>query len=244
VNTYTRNILGALVILVTMASCGDSDDIQNGGFPVQPEEPVPGSIHLSATYRVEIDFNWNDEDFPIDFPVGENFNDITGLSHTPGLTYFDVDSIASPGLAEFSTTGTSNLLTIDLDSLVADGIGLQRILGNGTINGTNDLTFDINVDSTRSAVSLISMMNPSPDWYVGVIDEDLYLDRTFIFQRTVNALVYDGGTDSGITYTSADTTTTPQQAISLLTAPPLGNGTTVEPAVATIRFTRMSVVTN
>jgi hypothetical protein len=50
-------------------------------------------------------------------------------------------------------------------------------------------------------MSLVTMIGPSPDWFVGVSGFDLCLSNcTWMEDASFDLFPYDAGTDSGITY--------------------------------------------
>jgi hypothetical protein len=53
-------------------------------------------------------------------------------------------------------------------------------------------------------VSLVAMLAPSPDWFVGVSALDLCEGGRWAAERTVELFAYDAGTDSGSSYESPD----------------------------------------
>lgn len=57
------------------------------------------------------------------------------------------------------------------------------------------------VDSTHHLVSLVSMLSPSPDWFVGVSELELCkTDCTWVEHKVVELYPWDAGTDSGTSY--------------------------------------------
>jgi len=53
------------------------------------------------------------------------------------------------------------------------------------------------------------MLAPSPDWYTGIVNLNLYKNNKWVDEMTVKGVVYDAGTDSGVTYKSANLKTDP-----------------------------------
>jgi hypothetical protein len=51
--------------------------------------------------------------------------------------------------------------------------------------------------------------------------------------------VYDAGTDDGVTYTSPDEISDPQQPITLIVDSPFGNGVKLNATIATVTFTKL-----
>ena len=87
-------------------------------------------------------------------------------------------------------------------------------------------------------VSVVTMIAPSPDWFVGVADLNLLATGEWIDQRVVELLPFDAGTDDGSGYTSPDAPTGSAETIqSIETAPFLEAGTVLP--LGTFTFTRL-----
>ena len=95
----------------------------------------------------------------------------------------------------------------------------MRYRGSGTSNaGTSSIT-NIEVNSEFPLVSFITMIAPSPDWFVGVHDFNLCNTTTGkrLDSRKRDLPLYDAGTDSGLRFTSLDIITDPTEVIHLIT---------------------------
>jgi len=104
--------------------------------------------------------------------------------------------------------------------------------------GVGSITVEIEVDELHSSVTLVTMLAPSPDWYLGIVDYSLFANGEFVDFVVTPGLVYDAGTDDGLSYASPNDNTSPTQPISLLENSPLGNANTTNP-IATVSFTRL-----
>jgi hypothetical protein len=107
-----------------------------------------------------------------------------------------------------------------MDSQIASKNAYKRYSGRLIFGGTaSDSISNIEVNSQYPLVSFITMIAPSPDWFLGV--HDLNLCNTAIGEwqdREVKDLFpYDAGTDSGLTFTSGDVVTNPPVNIHLIT---------------------------
>ncbi len=61
------------------------------------------------------------------------------------------------------------------------------------------------INENYPLITLVSMVAPCPDWFVGVGGLDLLgEDGEFVQSLTVPLVVYDAGTDNGITFTSSN----------------------------------------
>lgn len=57
------------------------------------------------------------------------------------------------------------------------------------------------VDSIHHLVSFVSMISPSPDWFVGIASLELcQTDCTWIENKVVDLYPWDAGTDKGTNY--------------------------------------------
>ena len=104
---------------------------------------------------------------------------------------------------------------------------------------TEKIEIDVEVDTNNPSISLITMIAPSPDWYVGIVNINLYEDEKFITEATLTGKVYDAGTDDGTTFNSPNKKTDPQQKIALIKSPPLGNGETVAEKFCTVKIKKL-----
>nr|CAH7757588.1 unnamed protein product [Callosobruchus chinensis] len=70
------------------------------------------------------------------------------------------------------------------------------------------------VDNRHHLMSIVSMIDPSPDWVVGVSNLELCLRNcTWTESRVLNLYPWDVGTDDGVTYMSPNQPSSPRQAI-------------------------------
>ncbi|XP_014217960.1 spondin-2-like [Copidosoma floridanum] len=74
------------------------------------------------------------------------------------------------------------------------------------------------VDQQHHLVSLVSMIDPSPDWFIGVSGLELCLTNcSWIENKELNLYPVDAGTDDGVTYEAEDAKTDPQDVIRRIT---------------------------
>ena len=85
----------------------------------------------------------------------------------------------------------------------------------------------------RPLATVIAMIAPSPDWFVGVDGLDLRDGVGWADRVTVELRVYDAGTDSGASYAAADVATAPRAAVA-----PVGYAPLAGRVVGTMTFER------
>ena len=101
------------------------------------------------------------------------------------------------------------------------------------------------VQNMYSMVSLITMIAPSPDWFVGVDSYDLCGMNGWKENVTMDLLPWDAGTENGQTYSLFNTATTPVDVIMRIT--PNSNsdiGKHANITFATVTFSRGEMITD
>lgn len=195
----------------------------------------------SAQYEVLVHLDWNSSDFPSDYPSNPHFSRFIGWSHNISSTFFKEGTIASVGIKDMAERGKVLPLESELDSLINYGLGHQYFVGSNLANGTGEVKLEnIEVTKSYSNISLVSMLAPSPDWYVGALSVGLVDNNEFLEEKIVDIIVYDAGTDSGISFLSLDSITFPQQNITKFVSPPLGNGVSINKVIGTVRFVKQA----
>jgi hypothetical protein len=192
----------------------------------------------SAQYRLTFEATWSDVTHPVDFPPNPHFSGLIGATHGPAARLWEEGGTATPGIKNMAETGGKSPLDSEIDLLIGDGSACATISGGG-INpspGAATVTFTVNQDCPL--VSVVSMIAPSPDWFVGVSGLSLLENGAWIEQRVVELFPYDAGTDSGNSYTSPNEPTGSPEAIYKIEAEPLLAAGTVPP-LGTFTFTRL-----
>ena len=187
-----------------------------------------------VTYEVAFHFNWNNKDFPTNYPSNAHFSKIIGWSHQSENDFFTLGTIASDGIKDMAELGKNSNLENEIDNKINDNKGLDFIIGDNLNSGVGTICINIDVNKNNPSVTLASMLAPSPDWYIAVVDINLLEDDSFVKEKTVNGLLYDSGTDSGTTFTSSNSKTIPKEPISLKTSAPFDTGATL----CTVTFTK------
>lgn len=128
-------------------------------------------------------------------------------------------------------TGSKSPLTGEVDVEITAGAAYNRISGGGIGVSPGRVSARFTMNSSHPRVSLVSMIAPSLDWFVGVADLDLFRQGAWLGEVVVELWPYDAGTDSGPNFTSANADTNPPELIRQITgfpfeeAPPLGTFT-------------------
>ena len=95
-----------------------------------------------------------------------------------------------------------------------------KVISGTGVNSPGSLTdIQVSVDSHYPLVSVVTMIAPSPDWFVGVDSEDLCDAQTGRFKNNASFSLgpWDSGTDSGEQFIAVNQATNPPVPIFLIT---------------------------
>ena len=216
----------SLIVLLFFA-CTDDEDM------------VPNEAIESTEYLVTFNINWNSSDFPMNYPSNAHFSRLIGWSHDVNQPFFKIGTLASDGIKNMAETGGTSPLDDELKQLIEEGKGHKHFIGSSLSSGTGEIEIRVEVTKQNPSITLATMIAPSPDWYIAVVDINLLENNSFVNQKTVDANVYDAGTDSGSTYSSPNDLTAPQNPITLFVDSPLGNGVALNATIASVTFKKM-----
>ncbi|XP_058054307.1 spondin-1 [Anopheles bellator] len=174
-----------------------------------------------AKYSFTFEGIWSNETHPRDYPFAiwlTHFSDVIGASHETNFSFWGENHIATDGFRMLAEWGSVRLLEEELRAksnrlrtlFKAAGLWYPRVNANTTSN--------FRVDRKHHKVSLASMFGPSPDWVVGVAGLDLCrADCTWTESLDIDLFPWDAGTDSGISYMSANAETQPRERMHRIT---------------------------
>lgn len=185
---------------LTKVFCEDEQDTVDK----QPLVVDPCCACEEAKYELTFERMWSRHTHPKDFPsdaLSTRFSDIIGASHTVGYRFWEYGKRASPGLRQVAEHGSTRDLESELKEesehirtiIKARGVSQPNVIGK---------TFAVfRVDSKHHLVSLVSAIDPSPDWIVGIAGLELcHWNCTWVESKKLNLYPWDAGTDSGATY--------------------------------------------
>lgn len=168
-----------------------------------------------ALYEVHFEATWSPATHPTDFPPGPHFSGLVGGTHDDLVGFWQEGDLASPGIEAMAENGVQSTLSNE----VANDGGDFVLLGGDMPFSPGSRTLQFTIDQLAPRVTLVSMLAPSPDWFVGV-DGLLLWDRGWRPEVVVDLFPYDAGTDSGPTFLSPDADTQPAEPIAELTGFP------------------------
>ena len=132
------------------------------------------------------------------------------------------------------------MLLDEVQTAIDAGLALSRIDGNGIGTSPGVTTVEFTVTRQYPEITVTSMLAPSPDWFVGVHNYSLLNNDEFIEHATIQLVLYDSGSDSGVSYSSANEDTNPLIPIAQVSSDqddaPFING---EPVVGSFSIDRL-----
>ena len=192
----------------------------------------------TARYTVEFDSDWSAALHPTDFPSSPHFSGLIGTTHNGEFRLWGPGDLATPGIRNMAETGSKSPLRSEMEAQIADGAAENILSGSGIGRSPGRVSLTFPISQSHSLVSLVSMVAPSPDWFVGVHDLNLFVDGGWISELSVPLYAYDAGTDSGATFTSPNLRTNPAEPISRITEAPFDEALDLFPLGRFI-FTRL-----
>ena len=217
---------------------GDADALFNMWLdPPESDPTVP--VHSEATYRVTFQGGWTTAVTPGGLPSGAHFTRLIGGVHHAGVTFLREGGRATAGVEFMAELGGTNTLANEVRAAEPDALAV--LLGSGTIRPTGSSTIDsVTLTTDHPRVTLLTMIAPSPDWFVGVSGLSL-LDAQGDWQAslTLNLYPWDAGTEEGTEFSLSNPATSPQGVITSLR----GMGKFSNEPIATLTFTLQSVNT-
>ena len=155
------------------------------------------------------------------FPSGAHFSRVVGTTHPEQVSFWSSGAVATQGIESMAETGSVTALCDEVQAEVDRGRAGGCIRGGEASfpsPGTVTLAFD--VDEEFPFLTLVSMIAPSPDWFVGVDGIGLQQSGCWVPRIEMDLTGYDAGTDSGMTFTAPDADVTPHEPIGPIGALP------------------------
>ena len=202
----------------------------------------------SAIYDVTFAGTWGAISHPTMIPAGTfpnpksapHFSPIVIATHNSQVNLWERGQQASAGTEIIAETGNPTTFLEEADAAIAAGTAHSVVRGAAPFISPGAQSVAIQVHSDFPKVTFLSMIAPSPDWFVGAHIESLLSDGSFVDTITVDVLAYDAGTDDGNSYQSADDDTQPKGVIQGLITDPTHTSFTSQAArkIGTLTFTK------
>ena len=232
-----RCIAPAFAVLLTgtlglgCAAYGDaSEDVS---LNPQAGDPAAGA---SATYTITYTGTWTAAATPGGVPDGAHFSPLIGGVHNADVAFLAAGGTATAGIEAMAERGRTAALTKEIEAVGANALSvLRKDSGSGATESSTFEAVVLTPDHPR--ITLLSMIAPSPDWFVGVFGLSLLdAEGGWIEALTVDLHPWDAGTEEGEEFSFDNAETVPQGTIISLQA----QGRFSESPMATLTFTLQS----
>ena len=158
---------------------------------------VPLHAQDSARYEMTFQGLWTADDITdSSLPSSAHFTQVFGAKHNSNTRIWTSGGTASEGvesLAEFGSVGT-------LRSEINNNSNTDGIVAAGTSNigPTQTVSTTFTVKTSHPLVSVLSMIAPTPDWFVGADSVLLYQNGAWRDRVPLDLYPYDAGTEQGV----------------------------------------------
>ena len=214
---------------VTLTITDDDDALPNMWLDPTESDPMV-SVGSAATYSVTFQGSWTTTVTSDGLPSGAHFTTLIGGVHNAGVTFLREGGMAGAGVELMAELGGTSTLAAEVRAAEPSALGVLQGSG-GNISPTGSSTINpVTLTSDHPRVTLLTMVAPSPDWFVGVSGLSL-LDAQgdWLASRSVNLYPWDAGTEEGTEFSLSNPATSPQGAITSLR----GKGKFSNAAIAT-----------
>ena len=209
---------------------------------------VAAALHLtqpvysqtgSARYQLTFHGTWSSSTHPNQFPSGPHFSNLVGSNHNSAHVFWQPGSLASIAIKDIAERGAQPNLFLEVSQQILAGNAEQYFNVGALSTSPGQFTNTFTVQANFSKLTLVSMLGPSPDWFVGINGFDLVQNGDWVESVVIPLHLYDAGTDSGVNYASANSSTVPPNPIALVTTAS-GSFQGASTIVASITLQRLS----
>ncbi len=229
-------VAAAAVAVFVLADPASGQNMELTPSAADPEV----AFRSSATYDITFTAAWTTTVTAGGVPSGAHFSRLIGGVHNDQVVFLQDGQMASAGVESMAEIGGYSTLRSEVN---AAGANRLRVLQGTTdfLVPTATATFSgVVLTTEHPRVTLVSMIAPSPDWFVGVSGLSM-LDSSGEWKQsfTVNLYPWDAGTEEGTEFSLSNSATNPQGNITSIR----NTGKFSDTAIATLTFTRQSVMT-
>jgi hypothetical protein len=208
--------LAVVTTALSAAACGET-------------ATTPSPAVTVVRYRATLQATWNGATHPLDVPANPHFSPLVGGTHTRDVTFWREADLATEGIQNMAERGLTATLVQEIQAAVGRGTARGSFVGSGQFASPGSASVEFDVDRAFPLLTLVSMIAPSPDWFVGVAGASLYDNGTWVNDLSVDLLPWDAGSDGGATFEAPDLPLSPHVPIARIVTAPLSPGGKVTP---------------
>ena len=166
----------------------------------------------TVAYEMTFTSTWSQQTHPIDFPPRAHYSQLVFATHNANVEFWRPGALASPGIRSVAETGGTAPIMQEIRAAMSAGNAGSGEVGNSMASPASRV-FRFDATAEFSKVTIVTMIAPSPDWFVGVNGLELLRNGDWVDDLTVDLVAWDAGTDSGTTYRSPNQPTNPPTVI-------------------------------
>ncbi|NCF31638.1 MAG: hypothetical protein GWP29_07150, partial [Bacteroidetes bacterium] len=208
--------LSFIILLIWFSACMNENESNTDTIKTNKSE-TPSEEE--AKYELTFNALWSSATHPVDFPSSPHFSGLIGMTHNGDVQLFAAEKKATSGIKNMAEVGSKSPLSSEIDAWISEKKAKSLISGGGIGRSPGSLNVEFTIEKSHSLVSVVSMIAPSPDWYVAIRDIALYEEDKWVTEKTVEVGVYDAGTDAGQTFSAPNKIE--NKTIQKITTPPL-----------------------
>jgi Spondin_N len=210
-----RQLIGVTALACTGCGGGGSASIA----PVPEPATIinaPNGAAATATYRATLRSRWDAANFPTRFPASAHLTGLVGATHSAAASFWAVGRAATQGVKDVAERGSKSALLNEVARAIAAGNAGAALSGDGVSAGATQVSLEVTLTQTYPLVTLLSMLGPSPDWFIGINALPLFENGVWRPSVQLDLRVYDSGTDDGASFSSPDAVSTPAATVQRL----------------------------
>ena len=175
---------------------------------------------------------------PGDFPGNPHFSDLIGGTHTSAIVFWREVELASVGIRRMVEEGLTSALQTEVQAAIDAGSAQYVLSGPNLSTSPASTSMEFAITTGFPLVTLVTMVAPSPDWFVGVAGVPLLENGAWRDEVRIDLAPWDAGTDRGTTYDAPNDPATPPIPIFRITGFPFAVGGSVA-SMGTFTFKRI-----
>ncbi|MFD0989509.1 spondin domain-containing protein [Mariniflexile jejuense] len=193
----------------------------------------------TASYSISLTTIWNEANHT-SIPANAHWSSLVGATHNTENEFFEL-GVVSPntnGIKDVAELGNNTNFMNEVNTAISLNKADKWLSTGGIGNAIGTFTInDVQVNENFPLITLVSMVAPSPDWFIAVNSVTLRSGNNSVNNGwkdtfTLDVFAYDSGTDDGTDYTSLNAVSNPRIGVYKITGFPI-NGN----KMGTITFT-------
>ena len=180
-----------------------------------------------ATYSFTFESDWSSTNHGT-LPGNAHWSNMVGATHNTMNEFLELGVVATNGIKRVAELGSNSVFFDEVDAAITAGDANQWLQmafedPNDASSGVSLVSMSVSKDFPL--LTLVSMIAPSPDWFIAINSLNLrnMADDGWRDTFTIDVFGYDSGTDDGANYTSVDSPNSPVGIFMINGAPFSGN---------------------